>query len=209
MRFVAHPAPSLSCLATGGNVRSIANKIAYAQSVAGKALQARASELRNQAYVPGRVYSCGSWSDDEVHSHLAAVLGSTLGSGLRTDFEWYCCRGAFFHNDAHYDGRLFGTWSIGGPAHYLVFPRESVRLTRAPNNIAIFDPFEVHGILLERAKVFEPADYADSESTAILGFELDLTPAIADAFGIASGATERVISSATRISASNGAFAVD
>src|SRR5215207_1624780 len=196
MQFISHSATSLSCLEATGNVRSIASKIAFGASIVRGALKAHADQLPTSVHVPGRVYSCGSWKHDESHAQLAAALGRTLGPALRPNFEWYCCRGAFFHNDAHYEARLFGTWIIAGPAHDLVFPRTGVRLPSAPDNITVFDPFEVHGIVLPQTAVFEPADYADTEPTVILGFELDLTPAIANAFGITQEVAERVISSA-------------
>ncbi len=76
----------------------------------------------------GKVHAAGVWRDAAVHRHLAQALGTRLASALRTDFEWYHCRGAFFHNDAHYDARLFGVWCIEGPPMQLVFPRAAVRI---------------------------------------------------------------------------------
>jgi hypothetical protein len=43
-----------------------------------------------------------------MHRHLAESLGRAW-SRFAKDFEWYYCRGAFFHNDAHYDARLFAS----------------------------------------------------------------------------------------------------
>jgi len=206
MQFISHSGAPLSCLDAAGTARSIADKIAFGHCPASAALQTRARDLRDPTSVAGRVYSGGAWRDTAVHAQLAAVLGDTLGGALRDDFEWYCCRAAFFHNDAHYEGRLFGTWCIAGAELELVFPRASVRLSSAPSAITVFDPYEVHGILAPGAQQFSATDYEDIEPSLILGFELDLTPAIAAAFGIKPGATGRIISSATRIAASSGAF---
>ena len=206
MQFRSHAATPLSCLDAGGTTRSIATKIAFGRCAAGAAVQTRALELRDPTSIAGRVYSGGAWRDPAVHAQLVAVLGDTLGRALRDDFEWYCCRAAFFHNDAHYEGRLFGTWCIAGPELELVFPRASVRLSAAPDTITVFDPFEVHGILAPGAQHFSATEYEGIKPSLILGFELDLTPPIAAAFGIKPGATGRVISSATRIAASTGAF---
>ena len=71
------------------------------------------------------------------------------------------------------------------------------------------DPFEVHGILGPGAQHFSATDYEELAPSLILGFELDLTPTIAAAFGIKPGATARVISSRTRIDASSGALNLD
>lgn len=206
MRFVSHAGAPLNCLDAAGTTRSIADKIAFGRCAAGANLQTRARELGNPTSIAGRVYSGGAWRDPAVHAQLAATLGDTLGSALRDDFEWYCCRAAFFHNDAHYEARLFGTWCIAGSELELVFPRGSVRLSSAPDAVTVFDPFEVHGILAPGAQHFSAADYEEIGPSVILGFELDLTPAVAHAFGIRPGATGRVISSATRIAASTGAF---
>lgn len=206
MHFVSHAGAPLSCLEAAGTTRSIADKLAFGHCAADSALQTRARDLGDPTSIAGRVYSGGAWRDGAAHAQLAAVLGETLGSALRADFEWYCCRAAFFHNDAHYEGRLFGTWCIAGPALELVFPRAAVRLPGAPDAVTVFDPFEVHGILAPGAQYFYATDYEEIEPSLMLGFELDLTPQVAMAFGIKPGAAGRVISSRTRIDASSGAF---
>lgn len=208
MKLVAHAASVLSCVDASGQARSIADKIAFGICAPASALQNYACtglpDRRSETI--GRVHSLGTFSDAAVRAQLIAALGETFASALRNDFEWYRCRGAFFHNDAHYDARLFGVWCITGPAADLVFPRAAVRLACTPGSIAVFDPFEVHGVLLPSAQTFSADDYKDAEPTALIGFEIDLTPAVADTFGIQTGITGRVLSSRTRIAATSGAL---
>ena len=96
---------------------------------------------------------------------LAEALGTRLGAALRLDFEWYYCRGAFFHNDAHYDARLFGVWCIEGPPMQLVFPRAALRLAIAPTSVVVFDPFEVHGVLAPGCDTYAANDYLSAEAS--------------------------------------------
>ncbi|MEP6607410.1 MAG: hypothetical protein ABJA83_01885 [Burkholderiaceae bacterium] len=204
MHFISHTAPALSCIDSGGIARSIATNIAYGVCNVDASLRVRANGAGNAASVAGRVYSHGTWRDPAVRAQLSEKLGLSLASALREDFEWYCCRGAFFHNDAHYEARLFGIWCITGPRAELVFPRAAVRLECAPGTIGVFDPFEVHGILRASANVFSAGDYDATEASVFVGFELDLTLAVAAAFCIKPGMAGRLISSRTRISASSG-----
>ncbi len=156
--------------------------------------------------IAGKVHALGTWREPAVRGQLGESLGALLAPALRADFEWYQCRGAFFHNDAHYDARLFGIWCIAGPLAELVFPRAGIRLTAGPGSITIFDPFEVHGVLAPACSVYSPDDYQDAEASVFLGFEIDITPAVAEAFGIAPGVHGRAISSRTRIAATSGAL---
>ena len=141
-----------------------------------------------------------------MHAALAASLGATLGTALRADFEWYYCRGAFFHNDAHYDARLFGVWCIEAPPMEIVFPRATLRLAVAPGSTVVFDPFEVHGVLAPGCSTYAASDYQSAGASVFVGFELDITHAIADIFGIRDGALGHLISSRTRIDATSGAI---
>ena len=106
----------------------------------------------------GRVESAGTWSDDALHAGLASALGD-LGSALRPHFEWYVCRGAFFHTDAHYADVMFGVWAVAGASVDLVFARSAQRVEVEAGTIVIFDPFEVHGVLVRGAVRYDPADY--------------------------------------------------
>ena len=206
MRLIAHAAPTASGLSASGNARSIANKVAFGECASDQTLQARAHERVLGDAIAGKVHALGTWHEPSVHVRLKAALGALLAPALRPDFEWYQCRGAFFHNDAHYDARLFGIWGIAGPPAELVFPRAALRLDAGPGNIIVFDPFEVHGVLAPTCSAYAVDDYRDAEASVFLGFELDITPAIATAFGIEPGVHGRVISSQTRIAATNGAL---
>jgi hypothetical protein len=210
MRCISHDAPIASALSAAGAARLIARTIAAGQSAPDEALSQRAHAIARPAgAVTGKVHALGAWHDRAVHAQLAETLGTPLGAALRPHFEWYSCRGAFFHNDAHYDARLFGVWCIAGPAMDLVFPRAAVRLAIRPGHFVVFDPFEVHGVLIPEAEVYNSSDYHDAATSMFLGFELDITPSVADAFGIRVGAQGYVISSRSRINAVNGAIEHD
>lgn len=204
IRLVTHSAPAASCLSTSGNVRSIAGAMVFGECAPSATLTARAREIVLNDRIAGKVHALGLWREPTVHAQLGEMLGERLAPALRADFEWYQCRGAFFHNDAHYDARLFGIWCIVGPPAELVFPRAVLRLAAGPGSIAVFDPFEVHGVLAPTRRVYAADDYKDAEASVFLGFELDITPAIAAAFGIEPGAPGRMISSRTRIAATSG-----
>jgi len=76
----------------------------------------------------------------------------------------------------------------------------------------VFDPFEVHGVLAPDRSVYAEDDYRTAEPSVFIGFELDITPAIAIAFAIEpdeQGQPGRVISSRTRIAADSGALDSD
>ena len=70
----------------------------------------------------------------------------------------------------------------------------------------MFDPFEVHGALAPGCSAYTASDYQSGETSVFVGFELDITPAIADAFDIHDEASGHVISSRTRINATSGAI---
>ncbi len=208
IRWIAHTAPA-SCLSTSGSARSIAGKVALGECAVDAALTKRAYQLRGAECSAGRVHSLGTWRDANVRAQLCGALGSPLAAALRAHFEWYQCRGAFFHNDAHFDVRLFGIWCIFGPQAELALPRVKLRLPAGPGSIAIFDPFEVHGVLAPGRATYSSDDYKNTEASVFLGFELDITPPVADAFGITPGVQGRVISSRTRIASDSGAIELD
>ena len=206
MRLIAHAAPVASCLSASGSARSIAGKMAFCKCIPDVTLTAYAHELVLSNGIAGKVHALGTWREPSVDAQLRAALGALLAPVLRADFEWYQCRGAFFHNDAHYEDRLFGIWCIAGPPAELVFPRAALRLDAGPGSITVFDPFEVHGVLAPTRSAYAADDYRNAEASVFLGFELDITSAIAAAFGIEPGVHGGMISSRTRISASSGAL---
>ena len=153
----------------------------------------------------GKVHSAGTWQCATAHTQLAEALGDPLGAALRPSFEWYYCRGAFFHNDAHYDARLFGVWCVVAPDIELVFPRIDVRVAVPPGTVVVFDPFEIHGVLAPGRTAYAASDYQSASASVFLGFELDITPAIATLFAIHDRIDSGlVISSQTRVDATSG-----
>jgi hypothetical protein len=151
------------------------------------------------------VQSGGTWSDADVHREIAAALDPEWAPALRARFEWYLCRGAFFHTDAHFGDVLFGVWYVSGPPVDIAFPRAGLRLAVDPGALVVFDPFEVHGVLRRGAERYSADDYADAAASVFVGFEVDLTDSVRERFGMnACVADARVVSSATRVSATTG-----
>lgn len=207
VEWVTSRAPTASCLSAEGSARSIAAKFAIAHRTPDDALVQRARALQHPADA-GRVQSMGEWQDAAVYAHLGQSLGH-LSAALRTGFEWYQCRGAFFHNDAHYDARMFGVWYIAGPPAELVFPRAAARSPISTGSIVIFDPFEVHGVLAPGCIAYSADDYEGAQPSIFLGFELELTPEVFAAFGIDRTVGGVIISSKTRVCAISGALISD
>ena len=183
MQWISHAAPVSSCLSANGVVRSIAKAIAVGACVPDATLQQACA--RNRASAPARSAKCTRVVPGGTLpciSSLRKLWGRASGAALRPDFEWYYCRGAFFHNDAHYDARLFGVWCIEGPPMQLVFPRAALRLAVAPASVVVFDPFEVHGVLAPGCSTYAANDYQSAEASVFVGFELDITPTIGGRF---------------------------
>lgn len=201
--FIDHAAPPLTCVAASGSARAIARRLAHGFHRPDAALIAEARGISLKAGPPGRVCAVGSFRSITVANQLADALGTVLAPALRHEFEWYVCRGAFFHNDAHYESVLFGVWCVHGPAAEIVFPRAGLRLPATPGNLAIFDPYEVHGVLAASKASYAAEDYADVEPSVFVGFELGLGP-VRDPFCIGAGIEGRSISSQTRIAAATG-----
>jgi hypothetical protein len=133
---------------------------------------------------PGRVHSLGRFEDAGLRAALANALPAALAGSLRPGFEWYACRGAFFHNDAHYEGVLFGAWCVGGPPREIVFARAGVRMPAAPGDWVAFDPFEPHAVLDPGAQRYRREQYDSAPASLFIGFELGLDDRVRAAFGI-------------------------
>jgi len=165
---------------------------------------ARALSVRVDIAV-GHVHSAGRWSDHRAHQQIAATLDPPLRPALRPSFEWYLCRGAFFHTDAHYANVLFGIWYIDGPPVDIAFARARVRVGAEPGTLVLFDPFEVHGVLQPGALAYQAEDYRDDKISVFAGFELELDASVRASFDMsADPARARVVSSATRVSSASG-----
>jgi hypothetical protein len=125
---------------------------------------------------------------------------------MRQTFEWYLCRGAHFHTDAHYSDVLFGVWYITGPSVDIVFARARLSIPVRAGSIVVFDPFEVHGVLKSGASEYRAEDYAGTEPSVFAGFEIEIDPAVRAAFELTEAHGARLFSSSTRIAAATGAY---
>jgi len=206
MEYMALDASPLLAASASG-LRPLARHVAQAFRTPSPQLVARALAVGNERFEVGRVHSGGAWTDDGLRLEIGSGLDPGLRSALRTRFEWYICRGAFFHTDAHYSDVLFGIWYLSGPPVDIVFGRAGLRLSADPGTLAVFDPFEVHGVLRRDAAAYRADDYVNAETSVFAGFEVDLVEPVRERFGIAGlPADARVVSSATRVSATTGQF---
>jgi hypothetical protein len=154
---------------------------------------------------PGRVHGLGRFESAAIQATLAQALPSALRNSLRAHFEWYACRGAFFHNDAHYGDVLFGAWCVAGPSREIVFSRAGLRVPAVAGNWVVFDPFEPHAVLDPGADRYSADEYRGTPASLFIGFELALDPAVGAAFGIgAAPAGGRLLSSSIAINAETG-----
>ena len=156
---------------------------------------------------PGRVHGLGRFVADDVRAALAGALPAGLRSSLRGEFEWYACRGAFFHTDAHYGEVLFGAWCVAGPRREIVFARHGARLPAVPGNWVVFDPFEPHAVLDAGMDHYERRHYDRSPVSLFLGFELELDACVRQAFGIGLPRTGApLLASSVAVNAETGAL---
>jgi hypothetical protein len=206
MDFLELKAPPLLA-GSATALRPLARRVATAVAAPPPELAARAGAIGNGEPIIGRVQAGGTWSDGLVHAALAQALDPLPGHALRQTFEWYQCRGAFFHTDAHYADVLFGVWYVEGPPIDLVFARAALRIAARPGTIVVFDPFEVHGVLRPGATEYRADDYAGCAASVFVGFELELDDTVRVAFELAAPAADaRLVSSGTRVMPTTGAF---
>jgi len=157
--------------------------------------------------VPGRVHGLGRFECDELHSALADALPAALRDSLRTGFEWYACRGAFFHNDAHYGAVLFGAWCVAGPPREIVFARGGTRTPAEPGAWVVFDPFEPHAVLDPATDRYARDRYAGAPASLFIGFELQLDERVLKAFDIRPAPPDApVLASSVAVNAETGAL---
>lgn len=206
MQYMALDASPLLAASASG-LRPLARHVAQAFRTPSPQLVARALAVGNERFEIGRVHSGGAWTDDGLHLEIGSGLDPELRQALRTRFEWYICRGAFFHTDAHYSDVLFGVWYLSGPPVDIVFGRAGLRISADPGTLAVFDPFEVHGVLRRDAAAYCADDYVNAEASVFAGFEVDMVAPVRERFGISGlPADARVVSTATRVSATTGHF---
>jgi hypothetical protein len=187
MTYLSCAEPTANC-DEDGQLRSLASHMwqQYAEPPQQIQTAGRAAAFHLSAR-EGKVESAGSLDKAEILQALRSVLPRAWTQDVRPRMEWYGCKGAFFHNDAHYAKVLFGVWSVAGPRREIVFPRAGIRAPAGPGNLVIFDPFEPHAVLRVGVCRYRREDFADSERSLFLGFELELSAAVKTAFGIREG----------------------
>src|SRR5262249_9169376 len=135
MPFEACTGPAANAVA-GESVRSLAGLLWHELLSPRPALTAAA---RAAQAIPegraGRVESAGTFVDPGLSSEIRRALPDSLAEAVKPQMEWYRCRGASFHNDAHYGGVMFGVWSVAGPPREVVFPRIGRRLPASAGHI--------------------------------------------------------------------------
>ncbi|MFN7570872.1 MAG: hypothetical protein ACK5TK_05360 [Betaproteobacteria bacterium] len=188
--WLPSPAPVARCTSAGG-VRGSARRLWQGRLAPPVGLATLAGQAADDApQASGRVHGGGSFAQAGALAALQQALPAALVAALRPNFEWYVCRGAFFHTDAHYGEVLFGAWCVLGPARELVFPRLGLRLPAQAGDCAVFDPFEPHAVLAPGAAAYEGDAYAGTAPSVFLGFEIALTDAVRAAFGIGGAPAE-------------------
>ncbi len=202
-RFVEQQVASA---ASAGHARSLAQRLWHGHCAVDPELRQRASQLAAAApALPGRVHGLGSFTDDAALQALSAALPLKLAAALSTKFEWYGCRGAGFHTDAHYDAVLFGAWCLAGPPREIVFARSGLRLPLSIGWMVVFDPFEPHAVLDAAHAGYTREAYQGAPANLFLAFELALTQALRARFGIGPApAGAYAISSSTAVNAETG-----
>jgi hypothetical protein len=204
MRWIQVTTPPAVCVSAAGARRPSAARLLVGSLPPPAQLAAIAPGPEAEPPIAGRVTSGGSFELPAAHAALAEALGAALGTRLRRRFEWYLCRGAFFHNDAHFADVLFGAWCVAGPPREIVFPRLRLRTTAAPGHWTVFDPFEPHAVLDPGASTYDRACYAHARASVFVGFEIELDETTRAAFAIEKPVHAPELSSRTRINAETG-----
>lgn len=202
-RFFSQPAG-----ASAGHARSLAGRLYAGHCDVPAALAAEAAALALRVpEAAGRVHAMGSFESEPAQRALRAALPHELVAALKPQLEWYACRGAGFHTDAHYDAVLFGAWCLAGPPREIAFARSGRHLPCESGDFVVFDPFEPHAVLEPGQPRYCRDSVLGAAPSVFLAFELDLQPAIRESFSVAAvRAADRAISSATPVNAETGAF---
>jgi hypothetical protein len=200
-RFIDLAVDAAVCRCAGAADRSTASRLLLGRAALAALNWPDVSLVRE----PGRVHSLGRFEDEAVHTALKEALPDDLSDALKPGFEWYACRGAFFHHDAHYAEVLFGAWCAGGPPRELVFARPAIRIPVAPGDWAVFDPFEPHAVLDAGVARYRREDYIASDASLFIGFELRLDEVTRRAFGVGPApARGAVLASQLAVNAETG-----
>ncbi len=202
-RFVelAGATPPLSA----GAGRSLARRVWHGQAPASAALRQRAGQRGLESpQLPGRVHQLGRFEDENAFHALHTSLPTALAAALRAQFEWYGCRGAGFHTDAHYDAVLFGAWCLAGPPRDIAFDGRT-RLRCAAGDLVVFDPFQPHAVLDPAQPLYRREHYEGAPASVFAGFELELSDPVRQCFGIGPAEPGSFsIGSATAVNAETG-----
>jgi hypothetical protein len=193
---------------SAGAARGVARRIWHGWAVAPAPLQQRAAQLAGMVPpTPGRVHEMGRFEDEHGQRVLNGCLPEALAAAVRPKLEWYGCRGAAFHTDAHYEDVLFGAWCLAGPARDIVFAGVGLKLQCTVGALVVFDPFLPHAVLDPDQARYDRERYDGAAASVLIGFELDLTAAAREAFGIGPAeAGAFSIGSATAVNAETGDF---
>ena len=191
---------------SAGADRSLARCIWHARALVPPGLVRQAEQVAERTPAsPGRVHGLGQFQDEGTWRALKACLPAHLAAALRGQFEWYGCRGAGFHTDAHYPSVLFGAWNLAGPARDIVFADPWLRVACASSELVIFDPFQPHAVLDPGEERYRRERYPEAAASVFLGFELELTAAVRQQFGVGPAEPGALsISSATVVNAETG-----
>jgi hypothetical protein len=186
--------------------RSLARFIWHAQGSIPVALGRQAAQLAEETPgPPGRVHDLGRFDDETARQALSACLPHRFADALRPQLQWYACRGAGFHTDAHYSSVLFGAWYLAGPPRKLAFAHPAVHLACPIGELVVFDPFQPHAVLDPGQERYERERYVAAPASVFLGFELELTAAVGREFGIGpADAGAFSIGSGTAVNAETG-----
>ena len=191
---------------SAGACRSVARCVWHARAKIPTGLGQQAWQLAEKTpSSPGRVHDLGHFHDETARETLSACLPEHLAAALRGQFEWYGCRGAAFHTDAHYDAVLFGAWCVAGPPRDIVFADPGLRVASASGDLIVFDPFQPHAVLDPGEAFYRRERYVAAAASVFLGFELELTAAVRHEFRIGPAeAGAFLIGSATAVNAETG-----
>jgi hypothetical protein len=202
-RWIELPAPPPM---SAGASRSLARCVWHAWAAIPAAMRLHAARLAEEApSCPGRVHDLGRFQDESAWQALNACLPEHLAAALRRQFEWYGCRGAGFHTDAHYPCVLFGAWCLAGPPRDVVFADPPLRVACASCELVVFDPYQPHAVLDPGEERYLRQRYIAAAANVFLGFELELTDAVRQQFGIGPAEPGALsIGSATAVNAETG-----
>jgi hypothetical protein len=193
---------------TGADRRASARRLGIGHLAPDQELLRAAQSIADRCPpMPGRVHGLGEFVDRRVHAALAATLRPEHRLRLRDRFEWYACRGAGFHTDAHYAGVLFGAWCVAGPPREIVFARAGLRAPSAIGDFAVFDPFEPHAVLDPGQPRYDRDHFSAAAPSVFIGFEIELDAEARRLFGVGDApATGATLSSSVAVNAETSAL---